>query len=405
MLSPGTKILPLGPASQNRRIQMKVFTFLRILFNSISMRLVKRLPRNTLSLEELEPRTVPTTAVWIGPTSGNDNWSDAANWSTGSVPNSTTLVVFGSSYGGTDYMPSHIDGSYSVQDVLCATTYQGFSIDEGITLTCASGFYAYGTVTIGVNNINTTTISTPDFYMGAGSTLTVGDGIRTGNVVINASSSYLVGATEVKGYATLSFSGSMDVSGAVTIDASAALSQTGGSYSISFLLGSSLTLNSFSSFSCTSESSTTSGTVTAASMSPASVSAGSGWAMTGTLVLDSGDGLNITADVNVSGVVDIMSANDLLTITGNVEITAGEIDLPLPSPGGNPNFNVSGSFTIDPGYTSTLQVTGTMLPPPPVIGAGAYSGNFTVVTLNGSAISPGSWVPAGILLPGYYYDI
>src|SRR5258708_3334216 len=124
---------------------MAFLSFLAAFFFSQTRRFAD-LRKTRLAIEELELRTVPsTTAVWIGPTGGS--WSTAANWDTGVVPDSNTIVELGSTYSGNDNV-SVIDTDSHVQEILSASTYGGFNVASGVALIVDNDFIAYGTSTV-----------------------------------------------------------------------------------------------------------------------------------------------------------------------------------------------------------------------------------------------------------------
>ncbi len=88
---------------------------------------------SSLVLEELESRVVLNTVTWTGG-AGTLNWGDAANWSTGSVPNSSSAVTISLSGVGTINVGS---GTFPVASLTDTTA--ALSIASGGTLSFASG--------------------------------------------------------------------------------------------------------------------------------------------------------------------------------------------------------------------------------------------------------------------------
>jgi hypothetical protein len=87
-------------------------------------------------LEALEDRCVPATLTWVGPAGGT--WSTAANWYPAAVPNSSSSLQFGTTFGGTtnsstDDMPSLSIGALDVDSTYGTTTQ--LTLNQSLTVT------------------------------------------------------------------------------------------------------------------------------------------------------------------------------------------------------------------------------------------------------------------------------
>src|SRR5436190_1716771 len=93
---------------------LALLRWLRIPQNHMEERRRRRLSRRArtvrLQLEALEERLAPATATWTGNGTTN-NWSQAANWSTNTVPGAADTVVFDSTSGKNATVDSSFAGS------------------------------------------------------------------------------------------------------------------------------------------------------------------------------------------------------------------------------------------------------------------------------------------------------
>lgn len=101
------------------------------------------------SLEILEDRLSPATAIWIATIPGD--WSDPGNWSTGLVPQSNDIALFSTGSGGSTNN-CKLDLNTNIGAILCDYTYTGvMELEPGISLT-AGTFTHYGTLVMGDNS-------------------------------------------------------------------------------------------------------------------------------------------------------------------------------------------------------------------------------------------------------------
>src|SRR5215471_15143497 len=110
-------------------------TFARSLRTSSPVR--RRLFRPAVS--RLEERTLLSTVSWINPNSGD--WSDPANWSTGSLPGPSDDVVIDQP----SITVTHNAGTDSVNSI---TSQDSIALNGG-KLTIASALTIYGDLSLG----------------------------------------------------------------------------------------------------------------------------------------------------------------------------------------------------------------------------------------------------------------
>lgn len=79
--------------------------------------------RIILKLESLEDRWCPATDIWIGPNGGN--WTNPADWSTGTVPAYSDDVVFNGAYSNGDCIFNGGAGSQVANSITLMNGYQG----------------------------------------------------------------------------------------------------------------------------------------------------------------------------------------------------------------------------------------------------------------------------------------
>ncbi len=214
-----------------------------------------------LHLEELGPRIVPSnvTNTWIGPAGGF--WSNPANWSAGHTPQSTDMLVTGST-SSTDDLKSvsvidwqnngstiNIGSGNSVNGQQYITNSSGtLQLMPGSTLASGNYIYNYGLINVAGSRMSspTVTINSPNVVLETGSTLNVNGGNPStpalniiGSVAqygaLNVGSTITVGTLSINGgyvintggYTTLYAGSSVKDSGSTALDVEGTLEMRG----------------------------------------------------------------------------------------------------------------------------------------------------------------------------------
>ncbi len=288
-------------------------------------------------IEGLENRIVPATHTWKG-LGATANWSDAGNWDTTPMGDSTAALVFPAITGNPNFTNTNNLPVLTVQSI--SFTGGGYTISEaagdGITLTPTTGGISS---TTGTNtfNVDITLGAAATFTDSTSTTLNLGGVINSGGFLLTATN---VGALNLTN--TLGGSGGLTKSGSGTLTLSGGtftgpVTTSAGTTNLSYLIDTTTSGQNFTTsggtlnigvntagltatIGVTSTVKATGGTINI--LGRGATGTGTGTTINGALVVTTGGRINVGANNNTDNVVVLNPATATMSADGTNSIIA-----------------------------------------------------------------------------------